>query len=339
MDNITEYEIRKRDMKELWKDTFHDSERYIDIVFDRYYSLENTFVRYHENRIIAALLSVGYEFQILTKEGKKENRRGMYLCGLATRPEWRGRGIMTEVMKEAETAAISRGYDMTFLIPADDELREYYRRRGYETAAWRSIETYRQDTEEPKNSNDALHIYSMAEYRKKYGNGRFLEELAEWCMKEESLRKNNTILHSREDMLTVMAENENCVFLTDSVFNPEYPILARVKAVAFPELPEGPEGPLRVAGLYIASSASRMGKEGDGEEDKQRRGEDMEREILEAILKRFQKQEMETLRGVKNAYEKGKRGVSPYAMIKPLDENENKPENENPTFEISLMLD
>ncbi|MDE5849457.1 MAG: GNAT family N-acetyltransferase, partial [Muribaculaceae bacterium] len=197
MDDIILYEERRRDMMKLWKDTFHDSDRYIRLVFDNYFSLDNSFVKYHENRIIAALLCVDYEFQILTKEGKKLIR-GLYLCGLATHPDWRRKGIMGSLMEEAENAAKSRGYEMTFLIPADDHLRMYYARKGYETLSWRRrlIENLRIDSsfENP----DKSHIYSIQDFLKR-GQREFLSLLAEWCRQIEVKRKFDTILHSVED--------------------------------------------------------------------------------------------------------------------------------------------
>lgn len=172
----------KRSMMKLWKDTFHDCDEYIDIVFDEYYSPE--YVEYEEvdGRLVAALLSVPYDFRmnICGREhankfgcvagsaaydenddaygcvGKSqtntagcyaedcayERLRGLYLCGLATRPEYRGNGIMGRLIEKINIKAIDRGFDFTFLIPASDGLRKYYRDRGYVDASFRNITKY-----------------------------------------------------------------------------------------------------------------------------------------------------------------------------------------------------
>ncbi|MDE6637059.1 MAG: GNAT family N-acetyltransferase, partial [Muribaculaceae bacterium] len=88
-------------MVELWKETFHDSKRYIELIFDTYFCRDNVFVRYDGDLLIASMLCVPYEFQFVS--GKvNEKLKGMYLCGLATRTEYRKRGIMKGMMIEAE---------------------------------------------------------------------------------------------------------------------------------------------------------------------------------------------------------------------------------------------
>ncbi len=84
-------EKKKRDMMELWKETFHDSDRYISLVFDTYFCPENAFTVYDGEKLIASLLGVKYEFQRRAKDGKNEIFRGYYLCGLATHQDYRRR--------------------------------------------------------------------------------------------------------------------------------------------------------------------------------------------------------------------------------------------------------
>ncbi|MDE6380442.1 MAG: GNAT family N-acetyltransferase [Muribaculaceae bacterium] len=344
MDNITEFEKRKTDMMELWKETFHDSDRYISLVFDTYFSLENTFVRYHQNRLIAAMLCVGYEFQILNEDGKKRRLRGMYLCGLATHPNWRKKGIMGELMEEAEDAARRRGYDLTFLIPADDHLRCYYARKGYYTASWREREKFISKGTLSENHEEKLNIYSIKDFfRQEYRH--FLEEAAECCRERELSRRNDTIVHSKRDFLTAMAENENSIFLTYPSFDPEYPILAKTVGIAFPELPEGKDESLHIVGLYLRPEQSEIDSEaseafltGEGKEGLKRTKETAIRNaVLEAIARKFERDEFEIYNPRTESQPDGRRDA--YAMVKRLFKNENLDENENLTFEISLMLD
>lgn len=334
MDNITEFEKRKQDMKELWKETFHDTDRYVDLVFDTYFSLENTFVRYHENRLIAAMLTIAYEFQILTKEGKREHIRGMYLCGLATHPDWRRRGIMSELMKDAEEAAKARGFAISFLIPADNHLREYYGRNGYRTASWRIPKIYRYEGEKSGESTMDMNIYSIHDFLQN-GKVEFVHELADWCRMHELSRRNSTIVHSLQDMLAVMEENENSFFITRDTFDPEYPILANVVAVVFPELSERPEDTMRVVGLYIDTNNSYRGHQ---EKCHDLSYYNLALEICKHIFLRFEIVEIQIMEPVA-PYGYEENGTVPYAMIKPIDQNAKFLKNENPTIEISLMLD
>lgn len=316
------------DMMELWKETFHDSSRYIDIVFDNYFTLDNVFTRYDENRLIAALLCVPYEFQILTKGGEKTIRKAMYLCGLATRPEYRKRGIMSELMKEAERAAKERCFDMTFLIPADSHLREYYRGKGYYDASFRRIE--RINELEPDVASK-MNIYTIRTL-KEMGCSEFIEQLAEWCVHiEKEERKCSTIIHSRKDMMAVIKENENSIFLTNRTFDLKKPNLAEVTAVAFPELKVDSQGRNMavLAALYVSRS---LGYSDEGENvDKNRE------EIVRTICNFYFGLTVELIMSCSGM--QTPQNVEPYAMAKNLNANENSKENDNLTLNIFLMLD
>lgn len=359
MDDMTLFEQRKRDMMQLWKDTFHDSDNYIKLVFDTYFSPDNSFVRYDENRLIASLLCVPYEFQILTKRGTKSQLKGMYLCGLATRPEWRRQGIMAELMEEAQESAKSKGYDLTFLIPADEHLRDYYSRKGYRTSSYRQILTWKATYSDNEEGPSKLNIYSIKKLLTD-GKAEFLIELADWCRALELSRPYNTILHSRKDLMAAMAENENSIFLTDSTFDLKFPILAKVAAVAFPELSDATNGHLKIVELYlkdeylrsINTAAKTSLKTDDGhyrhhkllmEKSKGNTIDNFHTIIandsFNRILKYFEEDEMKLLLPFGNINSAIKERVVPYAMTKILHNNEKIIENENFEFRISLLLD
>lgn len=127
----------KKKMMQLWKDTFHDSEAYMSLVFNNYYDPE--LVEYEESGgdIVAGLLGIPYEF------GNAEHRvRALYLCGLATKPQFRSRGIMTRLLARINEKAREAGYVFTFLIPADEGLRKYYHDREYVNAFYRVVDNY-----------------------------------------------------------------------------------------------------------------------------------------------------------------------------------------------------
>ena len=318
------------DMMELWKDTFHDSSRYIEIVFDNYFTLDNVFTRYDENRLIAALMCVPYEFQILMKGRDKTTINAMYLCGLATRQEYRRQGIMSELMKEAERSAKERGFNMTFLIPADSHLREYYKGKGYRNASFRRRERIRisESKEEGK-----LNIYSIRDLFEK-DCLKIIEQLADWCVnidKEE--RRCSTIIHSRKDIIAAMKENENSIFLTDRTFDLKNPNLAKVRAVVFPEWRIDSLGRKYVvlAALYDKTL------DHDNTQDKYN-GIVGDKEVVRSVCNFYSGLTIEQIvpfEGMQTPRE----GEEPYAMAKTLIANENSNENENPTLKIFLMLD
>lgn len=56
---------------------------------------------------------------------------GLYLYGLCTAPAYRGRGYLRDLLAAAKKWATENGYDFLTLIPADADLRAYYRRAGF----------------------------------------------------------------------------------------------------------------------------------------------------------------------------------------------------------------
>lgn len=127
----------KNKLSKLWKDTFHDNDDYISLVFNNYYDLR--FSEYEETggEVVAGLVGIPYEF------GNAEKRiRALYLCGLATRQQYRSRGIMTRLLARVNEKAREAGFAFTFLIPSDDGLRKYYHDREYVNAFYRVIDNY-----------------------------------------------------------------------------------------------------------------------------------------------------------------------------------------------------
>lgn len=120
-------------MMSLWRETFGDSLNYVRLVFNAYYSPEFAYTKREKDNIVSAMLSVPYSFRTI---GKNENNlyKSEYFCGLATRPEYRGKGFISSLMAEAEEKAAGRGTDFLTLIPATPSLREFYREKGWKDA-------------------------------------------------------------------------------------------------------------------------------------------------------------------------------------------------------------
>lgn len=217
-------DLLKVQMMKLWKETFHDSDYYISLVFDTYFFPE--FVAYRESngRLLSAMLAIPYNF--VYSEGttdiedllsanfccdglvesntidndkglslkhnvvsekhyyscNKDNKReyawnsdnssndilsdvdtndvptlkGLYLCGLATVPEYRGKGLMGDLIEEMNVRAKAMGYSFTCLIPASEGLRKYYSGRGYFTSVYHVMEKY------------SFSDYLVEKYKKQY---------------------------------------------------------------------------------------------------------------------------------------------------------------------------
>lgn len=111
------------DMKRLWKETFHDTDAYIDRVFLVWIDKRSSAVKItSDGSLIAMLCAAPFVFT--------GGFRGLYLHGLATVEQQRRQGIMESLIRQCAERAAAEA-DFLFLIPASDELRMYYRRLGF----------------------------------------------------------------------------------------------------------------------------------------------------------------------------------------------------------------
>lgn len=121
----------------LWKHTFHDSDSYIELVFSNYFNPELVEYEETDGQLVSAMLGVEYSF-----EESGTRLKALYLCGLSTRENARGNGIMTELLERMNKKAAAAGYDFTFLIPADSGLRQFYVDSGYVEGIYRVRNLY-----------------------------------------------------------------------------------------------------------------------------------------------------------------------------------------------------
>ena len=111
--------------KELWQTCFGDEEQFIDSFLIRYYSRRRMLSIERDGRMAAMLHLLPFESEL---------GRTTYIYGVTTAPEYRGRGLATELMREAMRLAGERGDDALFLIPTPGEewLRDFYGGFGLE---------------------------------------------------------------------------------------------------------------------------------------------------------------------------------------------------------------
>lgn len=206
----------KQKMMNLWKKIFHDSDKYVALVFDNYFDPE--LIEFHEEKgeIVSALLGVPYEF------GKVDSRiKGLYLCGLATEVEFRHHGIMNSLIEKINSRAAEKGYAFTFLIPANDALINFYSCRKYDNAMYRiedrytSAHNFRNDYSSVLDNEDErvkilkMHYYENLEVGLLDVNDVLSVEKVERYIEssENNVTAYNTLFHDAKDMHAVIAEN------------------------------------------------------------------------------------------------------------------------------------
>ncbi|MDR2139317.1 MAG: GNAT family N-acetyltransferase [Tannerella sp.] len=127
----------KEQVMDLWKISFGDSDDFTQLYFERVYREENVLVIRENGRVISALqirpCEMSYCGTILP---------AAYVCNVCTLPSERGRGWMSQLMRQAIEVMHERGYAITTLIPATEELFGLYERFGYAKAFDRSVEMH-----------------------------------------------------------------------------------------------------------------------------------------------------------------------------------------------------
>ena len=113
-------------MMRLWQDTFGDSDAFVRLFFTRVYRPQNAFTTCRDGRLVAMLHIVPYRLRV-----GRRMLPAAYICGVSTRPEARGQGLMTALMRRALRTMRRRGFALTTLIPAEPWLFDVYARLGY----------------------------------------------------------------------------------------------------------------------------------------------------------------------------------------------------------------
>ena len=114
------------ELRSIWKDIFHDSDADIDLFFRNTYTKDSALIYRTGGTIGSMIFFPEYEFKL----GSHWSKLG-YLCGAATLPDYRNKGIMGQLMAHSDEIMKTRGYKYAALIPASDSLYNYYERFGF----------------------------------------------------------------------------------------------------------------------------------------------------------------------------------------------------------------
>ncbi len=119
--------------RNLWRTCFNDSEEFMDIYFTQKFPRAENFYETADGRIVAAVQTFAYDAFIGGKSVKTS-----YISGLGVLPDYRGRGLAERLIRRVLRRDEERGVALSFLIPGNEGLRDFYRRErhgGYETCS------------------------------------------------------------------------------------------------------------------------------------------------------------------------------------------------------------
>ena len=119
-------------LKNMWKEIFGDTERYISLFFREKFIAENTFL----------IDDGGLKAMAYAVEEKTGDFKCAYICGVATEKNSRGKGYANKIMEYMKRTLCERGYDFMFLIPASESLFGFYKKSGFEIFSYISRYEY-----------------------------------------------------------------------------------------------------------------------------------------------------------------------------------------------------
>lgn len=127
MIRLSEYKDREGIIA-LWQEAFGDSREAVELFLDNCCLPQNTFVAEENGKIASMLFLLDGKIKVADNLLK-----AYYLYAAATLKELRGKGIMAQMLKEAEKLAQDRGVDLICLKPAEKSLYDFYKKHGYKT--------------------------------------------------------------------------------------------------------------------------------------------------------------------------------------------------------------
>ena len=116
----------KEDIRKLWELCFHDSPAFTDLYFRMRYNNEVNLALRSGSTIIAAMQILPYPMTFCGQTIKTA-----YISGACTHPDFRGKGVMRELLNEAFGRMHAQGIVLSTLIPAQPWIFDYYARSGY----------------------------------------------------------------------------------------------------------------------------------------------------------------------------------------------------------------
>lgn len=117
----------REQVKELWKLCFpDDSDEFVNLYFSSRYTDEINSAITEDGRVVSALQRIPYPMQFMDTVIPVA-----YISGACTHPEFRSRGLMSQLLDEAHRRMYTDGKYLSLLIPANEGLVGYYAKFGY----------------------------------------------------------------------------------------------------------------------------------------------------------------------------------------------------------------
>ena len=136
-------------LREIWKESFGDSDRFLDCFFDSHPVEDSLCVRM-DGRPVAVL----YRFDCFYREKKLA-----YIYAVATDKAYRGRGLCRSLMGACHEALKASGYSGAVLVPGHEKLFSMYASMGYKSFCPMTVTTASAGVPMPMERTDASEYF------------------------------------------------------------------------------------------------------------------------------------------------------------------------------------
>ncbi len=132
----------KCQIKSLWQNNFlDDDEKTIEYFLENVFENKKGVGTFLNNELIAMILFLNTKIIL---KNKKIN--SVYFYAVCTNEKYRNKGIMKELFSFAQAEARKQGYEICFLVPANDGLFKMYEKFSFETTVFYEEKTYTRDS-------------------------------------------------------------------------------------------------------------------------------------------------------------------------------------------------
>lgn len=178
---------KKSEIRKIWSESFRDTPQFVEMYFTRAYDDKNGMLLVDDDgRAVSSLVLQQYPFLYFGNELSSS-----YIAGAATKRAERGKGYMSELMKQALLESYRRGDFICALIPAHRWLYFFYDKFGFSTIFYVDKQRF-----------TSLHAFAGPGEYKEVDNP--FDEKVYQAMARMERESGCGILHTKRDFLNIM---------------------------------------------------------------------------------------------------------------------------------------
>lgn len=160
--NVKFYET---ELKKLFCEVFSESNFFAELIFSEKLCNSYCFAKKEDNQIVSFLYGIEKIVRI-----NDSFEKCIYIYGVGTKQEYRGKGLMRELMNETYDYFKDKNIKFLYLVPASKELFKMYEKLGYKTEFYLGRKTVKLENAENINVSEGDCYSDYINFSKKFDN-------------------------------------------------------------------------------------------------------------------------------------------------------------------------